>query len=190
VEIFLETQRLVLRRLTGADVDHLVELDSDPGVMRFLTGQPTPREVIENETLPAMLSHEDRRFGSWAAHERAGGGFVGWFQLRSPQWPLVPTGPDDAELGYRLRTSCWGKGYGTEGSLALIHKAFTELGLERVVATTMAVNIGSRRVMEKAGMRFVRAFHLAFDDPLPGTDHGEVEYALDRAEWAGARALA
>jgi len=45
----------------------------------------------------------------------------------------------------------WGKGYATEGSRALIRKGFTELGVQRVVAEAMAVNVASRRVMEKAG---------------------------------------
>jgi RimJ/RimL family protein N-acetyltransferase len=185
VDVFLETERLILRRFTDADVDNLVALDSDPGVMRFLTGAPTPREVIETEILPQFLVEDGSRLGCWAAVERCTGAFVGWFQLRRPQWPLEARGPDDAELGYRLRTSCWGKGYGTEGSHALIGKAFTELGVTRVVATTMAVNIASRRVMEKAGLRLVRTFHVAFADPLPGTEHGEVEYAVTGDEWHG-----
>jgi RimJ/RimL family protein N-acetyltransferase len=184
VDVFLETERLILRRFTGADLDNLVALDSDPGVMRFLTGAPTERKVIETKTLPEFLTEDSGRLGCWAAVERSTGAFVGWFQLRRPQWPLEAQGPDDAELGYRLRTSCWGKGYGTEGSVALMRKAFTELGVARVVATTMAVNIASRRVMEKAGLRLVRTFHVAFPDPLPGTEHGEVEYALSRDEWA------
>jgi RimJ/RimL family protein N-acetyltransferase len=185
VDIFLQTERLRLRRFTEADVDNLVALDSDPGVMRFLTGAPTPREVIETKTLPEFLAGDDPNLGGWAAMERSSDEFVGWFQLRRPQWPLEASGPDDAELGYRLRTSCWGKGYGTEGAVALMDKAFTELGIERVVATTMAVNIASRRVLEKAGLRLVRTFHVSFPDPLPGTEHGEVEYALTRDEWTG-----
>jgi len=184
LEIFLETRRLVLRRFTEADVDNLVALDSDPGVMRFLTGVPTPREVIETKTLPEFLATGRDGLGAWAAMERSTDAFLGWFQLRRPEWPLESDGRDDAELGYRLRTSSWGKGYGTEGSLALIGRAFTELGVDRVVATTMAVNIASRRVLEKAGLRLVRTFHVSFPDPLPGTEHGEVEYAVTRAAWA------
>jgi RimJ/RimL family protein N-acetyltransferase len=61
--------------------------------------------------------------------------------------------------------------------------------METVVADTMAVNTKSRRVMVKCGLRFVRVFHEHFDGPLPGTEHGEVEYAVDRATWlAGQRA--
>ena len=51
----------------------------------------------------------------------------------------------------------------------------------------MAVNSGSRRVMERAGPRYVRTFHLEWEHPLPGTEHGEVEYAVTRDEWAAAR---
>jgi hypothetical protein len=47
----------------------------------------------------------------------------------------------------------------------------------------MAVNHASRRVMEKAGLEYVRTFHLEWEDPLPGTEYGEVEYALTRDDW-------
>jgi RimJ/RimL family protein N-acetyltransferase len=46
----------------------------------------------------------------------------------------------------------------------------------------MAVNLRSRRVMEKAGLRHVRTFHLVWEDPIPGFEHGEVEYEILRAE--------
>jgi RimJ/RimL family protein N-acetyltransferase len=55
--------------------------------------------------------------------------------------------------------------------------------VERVVATTMTVNRGSRRVMEKVGLRYVRTFHVDWPDPLDGAEFGEVEYALTRDEW-------
>jgi RimJ/RimL family protein N-acetyltransferase len=42
---------------------------------------------------------------------------------------------------------------------------------------------GSRRVMEKAGLRYLRTFHLEWDDPIPGTEQGEVEYELLREDW-------
>jgi RimJ/RimL family protein N-acetyltransferase len=96
------------------------------------------------------------------------------------------TRPDRVELGYRLRRVAWGKGYATEGSRALVRKAFADLGLEEVHAETMAVSTVSRRVMENAGLRYRRTFHLHFDDPIPGTEDGEVEYAVTRAEWSQA----
>jgi RimJ/RimL family protein N-acetyltransferase len=182
MRVFLETGRLVLRRFTGADVDDLADLDSDPEVMRFLAdGKPTPRRVVEEETLPKILCSYSRfeGFGYWAAVEKAGGGFVGWFALL----PSEGGGAEEVELGYRLRRSVWGRGYATEGSRALIRKGFTELGVRRVFAQTMAVNAASRRVMEKAGLTFARAFHEEWPEPIPGAEHGEVEYALTKAEW-------
>ena len=182
MEIFLETERLVLRRFTEADVDNLVELDSDPDVMRFITGgRPTPREEIENDVLPSFLAYYQRfeGYGFWAAVEKPTGEFLGWFHLRPPRG----RGPEEPELGYRLRKSAWGKGYATEGSRALIRKAFTELGAERVYAETMVVNAASRRVMEKAGLRLVRTFHQPWPDRIEGDEHGDVEYALLRSEW-------
>ena len=150
MEVFLETPRLVLRRFTPDDVDHLVDLDSDPDVMRYITGGvPTSREEIENEVLPAFLGYYERYegYGFWAVIEKAAGNFLGWFHFR----PGPDAGPGEVELGYRLRKSAWGQGYATEGSRALIHKGFTELGVQRVVAEAMAVNTASRRVMEKSG---------------------------------------
>ena len=178
MDVYLETPRLVLRRLTAADVELLVQLDSDVEVMRYLTGRPSPRHEIEARILEILTTYERHpHLGTFAAHEQASGRFIGWFGLQ-------PTAQDDvADLGYRLHRSFWGQGYATEGSGALIAKAFTELGIRRVEAQTMAVNTRSRRVLAKAGLRFERIYHEHFDDPLPGTEYGEVEYGIDRDTW-------
>ena len=193
MDVYLETERLILRRFTEDDVDILVELDSDPDVMRYLSGgPPTPREDIERDILPWWLDYYNRfeGYGFWAVVEKSTGTFLGWFHLRPQQGQ--PT--DEPELGYRLRRSAWGKGYGTEGSRALIAKAFTELGARRVFAGTYQDNLASRRVMEKAGMRLVRTGRPTpqqleewgvtsperFFEIFPGD---EVEYAITEEEW-------
>ena len=192
MQVFLETERMVLRRFTVADVDHLVDLDSDPEVMRFLTGgTPTPREVIQNDILPAFLRSYEHfpGFGVWAATEKASGEFLGWFGFQ----PKDAASPNDVALGYRLRRAVWGQGYATEGARALIRKGFTELGMQRVFATTYQDNLASRRVMEKAGLRLVRTYRITLADLLAtGTFHvtsedlwdgDDVEYALLKADW-------
>ena len=182
MRVFLETERLVLRRFTEADADALFELDSDPQVTRFITGgKPTPRDAIRDEILPRFLHYYERYagFGYWAAIEKSTGEFLGWFEFRPPEG----SGPGEVELGYRLRRSAWGKGYATEGSRALVRKGFTELGVRRVVASTMVVNTASRRVMEKAGLTPARTFHQSWPDPIEGAERGEVEYALCRDDW-------
>lgn len=178
----LETDRLRLRRFTRNDVDNLCDLNSDPAVMRYLNGgKPTARAQIRDEIIPFHLGVYQRfdRFGTWAAESRAGGEFLGWFHFR------VGPGGDvtNIDLGYRLRRAAWNKGYATEGSRALISMGFTALGVERVFGHTMTVNTGSRRVMEKCGMRLVRPFPYEGSDDIEGSEHGEVEYALTRAEW-------
>src|SRR3954462_3412580 len=109
MQIFLETERLLLRRFTEDDVDNLVELDSDPDVMRFINGgRTTPRQEIESDVLPAFLDYERvAGYGFWAAIEKATGLFVGWFHFR----PGKSAPPGEVELGYRLRKSAWGKGF-------------------------------------------------------------------------------
>jgi RimJ/RimL family protein N-acetyltransferase len=177
------TERLRLRRLTMGDVDALVELDSDPEVMRFLSGGvATPPATVRDEELPRLLAQYERYpgLGRWAAHDRESGEFVGWFAL-------APSADGtEAELGYRLRRPAWGRGLATEGSRALVGYAFDTVGVRRVWAETMSVNERSRRVMAKAGLRYVRTFHLQWDDPIPGTEQGEVEYELRADEWATA----
>jgi RimJ/RimL family protein N-acetyltransferase len=187
MSIFLRTSRLTLRRFTADDEDNLVELDSDPEVMRFLSGgRPTPRERIRDQVLPGFLDYYERYegLGFWAAEDGPTGRFVGWFHFRPPKYEPRA---GDIELGYRLRRPDWGKGYATEGSRALIRKGFTELKADRVVAETLAVNLGSRRVMEKAGLTRVRTFHRDGLDAIEGIEHGLVEYALTRADWERAR---
>lgn len=186
----LTTERVRLRRFTLDDIELLVDLDSDPEVMRYLTGgPPTPRDVLEHDHLPWYVGYYDDHpgFGFWPAFERTTDEFLGWFHLR----PDVGVALDRPELGYRLRRVAWGRGLASEVSQALVDRAFTDLGASCVTATTYIDNIGSRRVMEKVGMRLVRTFRMTpeelsrhgVDDPsvFPGDD---VEYAITRTEWS------
>ncbi|MEU4743647.1 GNAT family N-acetyltransferase [Actinosynnema sp. NPDC023658] len=165
--MIVETGRLVLRGFVESDVESLVWLLGEPRVMRYIEdGKPVSRADVERVVLPKVLAG-----GWWAAHEKASGAFVGWFELS-------PAGPGAAELGYRLHPDFWGRGYATEGASALVEHG-RAIGLTRVVAFAMAVNTGSRRVLEKVGLRHVRTFHEEWPDPIEGAEHGDVEYALD-----------
>jgi len=160
--------------------------------MRFLNGgQPTPRQVVENEILPRFSYYDEGSpgLGFWAAIEKASGEFLGWFSFR----PSVEGDAHQAALGFRLRRAAWGRGYATEGARALIRLGFTELGVEQVTAMTYEENLASRRVMEKVGMTLSRIFHLTAAD-LEGIDTyhlashdlwdgDDVEYALQKTDW-------
>jgi RimJ/RimL family protein N-acetyltransferase len=201
----LTTARLRLRRFTGADLDELAALHGDPAVMRYIDdGRPVPREVVAEQTLPEILreygelpeglGHRaiEERLGAGSALGGAsepggtGGRFVGWVSLLPPSSVGLEQG-DAVELGYRLHPALWGRGYAGEAARAVVDEAFTfDDGVERIVATTMTVNAGSRRVMEKAGLRYQRTFFVEWPDPIEGSEHGDVVYELTRAQWLSA----
>jgi RimJ/RimL family protein N-acetyltransferase len=139
-----------------------------------------------------LLTRSTVDFGFWAADTRSDGAFTGCFGLRPVTAPApaivhLPSAPPDsyaavAELGYRLRRGAWGHGYATEGARALIQHAFSKLGLMEIVATTMTVNTRSRRVLEKAGLRYARNVHPGWPDALPG-EYDDAGYRLHRNDW-------
>jgi hypothetical protein len=125
--ILLKTERMYLRQFQTGDASLLFELDSDSEVMRFITkGRPTPLAKIQDEVLPRFLGYylQSPSRGFWAAHLSETDEFIGWFHLRPDR--IVPE-----ELGYRLKRSVWGRGLATEGSQALLQKAFGEWGLKK-----------------------------------------------------------
>ncbi len=226
----LVTPRLRLRPIRPADADQVVALHGDPAVMRLLgTGRPVPPARVLRRDLPRLLAHYGPSpLGCWAAEDRATDSFVGWFELR----PMVGGPTDSVELGYRLHRAAWGRGLATEGARALVDAVFRTSDALEVVATTMAVNTASRRVMEKVGLHWRRTYTEAEDGgarndgarndgarndgarndgarfdgapgdvrdssaarlgdvpgAIPGTEHGEVEYALSRTDWRPLRA--
>jgi RimJ/RimL family protein N-acetyltransferase len=184
VNAYLDTERLTLRHFTAADADLLTELDSDPAVMRYLTGgEPTPPEHYRKRGLRNIMNGYERSggdFGLFAAHDKDRGAFIGWFHLRpEEEGPL-----DEAELGYRLRQAEWGKGYATEGSQGLLAKGFTELGVRLVWAETMVVNKGSQKVLEKVGMTMTGPLDTPDDmQMVEGAEYGGLRYEITKEQW-------
>ncbi len=171
----LQTPRLTLSPSTPADVVELMSLESDPEVMRYLNGghavDHSKPQAYSGFSMPRGI--EDY---FWTARRTKNQAFVGWFFF----------GPDSegvAELGYRLRRSEWGQGLAAEGGKALVDWGFKTGLYDWVFASTMAVNLGSRRVMEKIGMKYVRTAYDEWPDPISGSEHGEVKYEVTRAEW-------
>jgi RimJ/RimL family protein N-acetyltransferase len=174
----LSTERLALRPVEEADLGLLIELNSDPAVMAHILGRAaTPDETrAEWSRRLTRQSNTARGLGYWLGFEA--GDFVGWW---SASW-FAPR-PEVSGIGYRLRREGWGRGLATEGAQAMIDQAFADAGVDRVFASTMAVNTGSRRVLEKLSMTHTASWLHEGDDPIPGTEHGEVGYELPRAHW-------
>lgn len=193
----LRTERLLLVPLADHHFELEVELDSDPEVLRYLFGRARSREEVAEAHAERMaLGGKVDGLGFWMAFGTDGGRrgsapppgeesgeFVGLMMLPPAHGPDQPDDPAVAELGYRLARRYWRQGLAGEASRELLRHAFDTVGQERVIAQTMAVNAGSRGVMRAVGMRYVRTFHTDFEDPLPGTDQGEVEYEITREMW-------
>jgi RimJ/RimL family protein N-acetyltransferase len=174
----LRTERLLLVPASATHLALLVPLNADPGVMRFILGRaatPTETRAEWGQRLGPQ-SDQARGLGYWIGY--TDGVFAGWWSASS-----FADDPTRAGIGYRLPRTAWGRGLATEGALAMVDHAFTVPGIDRVVASTMAVNTGSRRVLEKVGLSNVDTWVGHWDDPAPGWEQGEVGYALARPDW-------
>lgn len=175
----LHTPRLELVPMGPEHLPLLVELDGDPEVMRHVLGRArTPAEAREHwSAICGDVTADVLGLGFWVGF--VGAEWVGWWSL----WPEVP---DDggrvevAEVGWRLRRAWWRRGLATEGARAVLDHGYAAVGLSTVRAETMAVNLASRGVMRRLGMREVRVEVREWDRPLPGAEDGEVVAELTR----------
>lgn len=171
----LQTSRLTISPCKPADGLEFSALESDPEVMRHLTGGRVGAHVPDELKDTFLMPRGTEPF-VWTARHTATGAFVGWFCL----WP------EDgrvAELGYRLRRAEWGQGLASEGASALVRWGFESGGYDRITASTMTVNTGSRRVLEKIGFTHMRTVEAAWAGLIPGGEEGEVHYELRCIDW-------
>lgn len=172
--IIAQTERLILRLQTLLDAEKLVEMNSDPEVLRY-TGDTTLAHVSEARTLL-----EEKIFPQWQYYKMGrfavtlkSGDYLGWCGLKfHPE-------TSEVDLGYRFMKKYWGKGYATESSRAALEYGFDHLNLERIIAKAMPDNKGSLKVMQKLGMSF-RGYQHDPTDP-----QSFIRYELKRNEWKG-----
>ncbi|MBG0831032.1 GNAT family N-acetyltransferase [Planomonospora sp. ID67723] len=188
-QAILRTSRIQLVPLSDEHLEHEIELDGDPEVMRYLgDGRARTREEVEIFHRGRLaVANRVPGLGFWAGF--VSGRFVGWWILEPPERADQGPAEGQAELGYRLLRRHWRRGLASEGARELIRHGFEDLGLTRIFAETMAVNTASRATMAAIGMQHIRTFHLEWDEPLPGSDLGEVEYAITRQQWLAHRAV-
>jgi ribosomal-protein-alanine N-acetyltransferase len=167
---------LVVRTFEARDQDAWVAMFSDPEVTRFLAGFGRPTEETFQTQLSARHAMEaELGYAMWAVEEKATGTFVGQIGLR-PAATMDPSAGAEIDLGYHLTRASWNKGYATEAVVAVLGHGFGSVGLGRVMAVALPENIGSWRVMEKAGMRYdgIAAYY--------GLD-GLKKYVAERGWW-------
>ncbi|MEP7181181.1 MAG: GNAT family N-acetyltransferase [Betaproteobacteria bacterium] len=145
---WLQTLRLDLRAFVAADLDDLVRLDTDPRVMRYISGGKPAKPDGIVATLKRILRYPTLYpdLGIWHATRRDNGAFIGWFSLK-----YAGKSPD-IEIGYRLLPDAWGRGFATEGARALADYGFDDLDLDRIIGVIHPGNLASGRVLQKAGL--------------------------------------
>jgi RimJ/RimL family protein N-acetyltransferase len=151
----LETDRLLLRPWRPAeDLDALAAINADPAVMRWVTPNRPLRREESADFLDRAIRHWDEHgFGLWAIvpRDEPGGGCVGFAGLAIPSF--LPAVLPAVEVGWRLASLAWGRGYATEAARASVAFGFERLGLQSIVSIVDARNERSLRVCEKLGMR-------------------------------------
>ncbi len=155
----LETERLILERISAEHEAVLTPILRDPRVAAWLTddGRPPGVEAARRRHAEKLAHWKRYGFGLWLARERATGTAVGRGGLQHPPAAEI----DEVELAWALAPAYWGRGLATELARAAVGTAFGTLELDRVVALTTPENAASKRVMVKLGMRFDRTLrHL------------------------------
>ncbi|MGH2870761.1 MAG: GNAT family N-acetyltransferase [Solirubrobacteraceae bacterium] len=135
---------------------HAAELEPlalDPLVWRTLQypSEPPPTPADVRRTAARKHAHwESHGFGQWLLRDRSDGLAVGRGGLQYTE----ATGTWEVEIGWAVLPARWGQGFATELAQTSIQAAFESLGLEDVIAYTQPENLASRRVMDKAGLRY------------------------------------
>ena len=146
----LTTSRLRLEPMNDRHFDELFEMNSDPDVMRYITGKPdTPDDTR------AMIERVKARwiefgFSWWSFIELASGKVIGAGCIqhlgRDPANPL--------EIGWRLRQDKWSQGFASEAAQRMAAFAFGSLHADLLCAVCDQENVGSAHVMKKLGMHY------------------------------------
>jgi RimJ/RimL family protein N-acetyltransferase len=146
----LETPHLIFRTWRKSDINVMADINQDKEVMRYFPSIQTPEQT--KRFLDKVMAHQkEHGFSLYATELKSKGeliGFVGLFhvQFEAHFTPAV-------EIGWRLSSAHWNKGYATEAALTVLDYAFTQLNLSQIVSLTSKINVPSQRVMQKIGLR-------------------------------------
>jgi RimJ/RimL family protein N-acetyltransferase len=172
----LRTPRLELHPMVLTDLDWYEQFAADADVMRYIALEgPLTHEQAVARLARYVRCWDENGLGMFGVRLRDDEMPVGWAGLQ----PL--DGTPEIEVGYAFGRGAWGRGYATEVATAVVRWGFEERALDRIVAVASAENSGSRRVMDKLGMRY--------EGVRPGYGHDSVYYSLTPDAFARAASL-
>jgi RimJ/RimL family protein N-acetyltransferase len=179
----IESERLILRRFTDADLAPFVAYRNDPEAARYQSWDSFDEQEAR-AFLREMESTQPGVPGEWfqfAVESKETGGLVGDCALQ-----VDGQEPYKAEIGFTLAQEHQGKGYASEAVARLLDYAFDDLGLHRVVAIADCQNEPSWALLERVGLR--REGHFLQSIRFKGGWSDECLYAVLKDEWLGMRA--
>jgi RimJ/RimL family protein N-acetyltransferase len=140
----LETERLVLRRPTLADVKAIARLANDRRIAENTRRLPHP--YLQDHAVAFVRANANDKSETvfLVEHSHAPIGMVG-VDWREPAAP---------ELGYWLGVEYWGQGFGTEAARAVIDFIFEAFDVEQMMSGARVANPASRNILEKCGFQW------------------------------------
>ncbi|WP_057912899.1 GNAT family N-acetyltransferase [Peribacillus muralis] len=146
----IESKRLVMRKITMEDAEDMFAYTSIPEVSRFVTWE-AHRSLSDTKDFiqQVMQSYEDQKIAPWGIQHKESGKLIGTIDYVT--WQV---NHNSAEIGYVLAPEYWGKGLITEAVREILTFGFEHMNLVRIQARCFVDNLGSERVMQKAGMSF------------------------------------
>lgn len=149
----LETARTRIRRFQASDLPNMIQLDSDPAVMRFTPSRfPLPAERSQQRLNDVIAKERERvPLGVWAAELKSTGEFVGWFMI-------MPGGREFPELGFMIVRKFWNQGLTTEIARGLLQHAREVSKHQTFLAVVSPDNLASISVLKKLGFQKIKDF--------------------------------
>lgn len=179
--IEIETARLRLRRWRESDRAPFAAMNADAEVMEFFPSLQS-REASDASIDAWQSQFAEHGWSNWAVELLSSGAFIGFVGLSVPK-RVLPFSPC-VEIGWRLAPPYWGRGYATEGGRAALRVGFERLELAEIVSFTSVLNVRSRAVMERIGMRNA---HEDFEHPGVPEHHAlrpHCLYRITRVQWS------
>jgi ribosomal-protein-alanine N-acetyltransferase len=156
--MILQTKNLIIREILPSDVDGIFELDSNSEVHRYMGGHVlNNKKEAEDRIQHIRQQYIDNGIGRWAVIEKKSGDFIGWTGIKLED--IETNGfTNYYDLGYRFIPRYWGKGYGFESTLDSFNHIVKMLDLKKVCGAAHIDNIGSNRILQKVGLKFINEF--------------------------------
>jgi RimJ/RimL family protein N-acetyltransferase len=178
----LETERLILRMPTMADVDAIHAFQSRDDVCEYLLFSPRDRPAVEAKVAESRTKTRLEKAGDYlqpTMERRDDGRVLGQMYLA-----VDSVDNECLEIGWIMHPDYFGFGYATEAAEALLEFAFRSVEAHRVIATLDPVNDASIRVCHRLGMR--KEAHFLEDMRVKGEWADTGLYALLEREWSAA----